>query len=751
MSVALTNLDDRRWADLVEEGRTLIPFYSPEWTDHNVHDPGITLLELFAWLAEMDIYRLNRIPERHLRKFLSLVSVHPQPPQPAIAALTLTAKDDPTHDLVQIPRSVEFDGTDAFGQTTRFRTLGPLHVVPAELSALQFKDTKGFHDLTDRWRRGEAIETFGPNPELGAEFYLGFSAPFPIGIPVSLLLISQDLNEGQSLRRSLLTELHAETERCVSEVFVNCDPGIRTYSTERALRLSSHLKHHSVRLAWEFPLDDDRWQEIEAAGGDVIDETRALTLNGRLLFKLPASMAEKQIGKVKQPLYYLRGRLARGAYDAPPQLRYGAINGVFVEQAAAVGAWQWIISASANITGSPPQPGHRVWVSMRFNRRGHITHLTFKESSDAVRLTVLQYHPNEAGRSGVLRVEATRHGTGDGRPNLRLVLREAPSLPAGLEVFTIEAGRVRKWSHRFDFDSSTRADAHFCLEPTKGLLIFGDGERGRIVPRNVPIFVRYDSTRADAGNLAANTIAKLADTPHNHAILGNLEDLRAGLPQITNPESATGGTAAETLTHAIGRAIELVDKTERAVTLADYEALARNVPGTRIARVSARANFHPGFPCLKARGIITVIAVPYLPLDRPTPSAGLRGAIAKYLFPRRIIGSRVEVIGPGYKEIVVQAHVRALAGTNKPELALRIAAMLNRFFHPLTGGPETTGWPLGRDVFRSEVLQVIDDTPGVDHVVSLQLVSSCGQPQCGNICLAANELVAAGQHQLEIL
>src|SRR5436853_7725614 len=87
MPLPLPNLDTRRWVDLTDEGRALIPRYSPPWTDHNVHDPGITLLELFAWLAEQDIYWVNRIPESHRRKFLELVGFVPAPPLPARLAL----------------------------------------------------------------------------------------------------------------------------------------------------------------------------------------------------------------------------------------------------------------------------------------------------------------------------------------------------------------------------------------------------------------------------------------------------------------------------------------------------------------------------------------------------------------------------------------------------------------------------------------------------------------------------------------
>jgi predicted phage baseplate assembly protein len=144
MSIALPNLDDRRWVDLVEEGRSLIPFYSTEWTDHNVHDPGITLIELFAWLAEMDIFQLDRIPERNLRAFLSLIGVRPNPPAPALAVTRLAFKHAlMTTPPVRIPPSVELEGVDAFGVTTRFRTLSELFVTTAALQAIQVKDLEG--------------------------------------------------------------------------------------------------------------------------------------------------------------------------------------------------------------------------------------------------------------------------------------------------------------------------------------------------------------------------------------------------------------------------------------------------------------------------------------------------------------------------------------------------------------------------------------------------------------------------------
>lgn len=73
MPIKLPNLDDRTFADLVAEAKALIPVHAPEWTNHNESDPGITLIELFAYLTEMQIYRLNRVTDANVCAFLKLI------------------------------------------------------------------------------------------------------------------------------------------------------------------------------------------------------------------------------------------------------------------------------------------------------------------------------------------------------------------------------------------------------------------------------------------------------------------------------------------------------------------------------------------------------------------------------------------------------------------------------------------------------------------------------------------------------
>lgn len=83
MTLPVPVLDDRNFDDLFEEARGLIPGLAPEWTDHNTHDPGITLLELVAWLVDQDLYQLGFISDEHLQAFTALVGARPHLAQPA--------------------------------------------------------------------------------------------------------------------------------------------------------------------------------------------------------------------------------------------------------------------------------------------------------------------------------------------------------------------------------------------------------------------------------------------------------------------------------------------------------------------------------------------------------------------------------------------------------------------------------------------------------------------------------------------
>src|SRR5207249_40377 len=74
--------------DIVDDAKRLIPRYCPEWTDHNVSDPGVALIELFAWMTDLLLYRVNQVPDKMYVKFLELIGLQLKPPRAASSPVT---------------------------------------------------------------------------------------------------------------------------------------------------------------------------------------------------------------------------------------------------------------------------------------------------------------------------------------------------------------------------------------------------------------------------------------------------------------------------------------------------------------------------------------------------------------------------------------------------------------------------------------------------------------------------------------
>jgi hypothetical protein len=748
VKIPLPNLDDRRWADLVEEGRSLIPLYAPDWTDHNIHDPGITLLELFAWVAEMDIYRLNRITDEHRLKFLRLIGIAPDSPRAARTVVSFTVKEG--YPARRLRRAAELAGDDVFGTETRFRTLDAVTIAPGRLQAIQLKEARAFQDLTASFEREQPFAAFG-RTEAGAELYLGFTKALARNRPLSLYFKFAGPRSGYDERARIIKEASEQREDCLPIASqIACEHRGQPRSPE-SKSVDELPPFHGARTCWEFLAETSggaKWLPLDQ-GRRLIDETRAFTLDGRVVIRVSRPMAKKEIGRVETPLYWLRCRFEAGAYDAAPVVRAVIMNAARAEQATKV-PMALAIRADAIVEGDGPEPGGLAAISLELDEQARITRLKFDDGEEAHRFRVLSYTPPST-TGGSLTLEAVFVGKSRGQPLEEFNLAAAPVQQESLKLFTLEEGGWREWALKRDFDAATPSCDCFTLDATGGVITFGDGKRGRTPPAGALIFAVYRSTRAQAGNLAERAIDRLVDSPRNRALLEDFDETKNRTGSIANPIAAEGGRAAETLESAEGRAIELMSETRRAVTLKDYEEVAMKTPGAQLARVAARAGVHPSFPCLKAPGIVLLIILPSLPAERPVPGAGLKRAVSRYINRRRVIGTRVEVVGPTYLEVAVRARVKALDGASRAGVRQKIVEALNGFFDPLRGGPEGKGWPFGRDVYRSEVLQVIDEVAGVDHVFTMDLIAEGCEPQCGNVCLGPTWLVAAGRHEIEVI
>ncbi|MCU0520142.1 MAG: putative baseplate assembly protein [Anaerolineae bacterium] len=182
MALTRPKLDDRQFQDIVDEAKKRIPHYNKEWTDHNVSDPGVTLIELFAWMTDILLYRLNQVPDLHKIEFMEMLGITLQEPVPARAPVTFWLSQ-PQHVPVVIPAGTEVATTQTETQgSIVFTTDVDLRVEPpAMVSVLSRVQSRGSGEPSYRdqnLRRLEAgfggFEAFSTVPQADDALYFGF-------------------------------------------------------------------------------------------------------------------------------------------------------------------------------------------------------------------------------------------------------------------------------------------------------------------------------------------------------------------------------------------------------------------------------------------------------------------------------------------------------------------------------------------------------------------------------------------------
>jgi len=176
MALPAPVLDDRKFQDIVSEARSLIPRYCPEWTDHNLSDPGITFIELFAWMVDILLYRLNRVPEKSYIKFLELIGLRLLPAQPAKADITFRLSA-PQPEPVTIPQGTEVATVRTETQdAVTFTTDRDLKVVVPHMTyCLISRAGNVFHDYMPVLKAGDMMDIFQKVPEENDAFYVGYT------------------------------------------------------------------------------------------------------------------------------------------------------------------------------------------------------------------------------------------------------------------------------------------------------------------------------------------------------------------------------------------------------------------------------------------------------------------------------------------------------------------------------------------------------------------------------------------------
>ncbi|MEO9325430.1 putative baseplate assembly protein [Nocardioides sp. C4-1] len=297
-------LDDRTFQDIVDEAKRMIPRFCPEWTNHNVSDPGVALIELFAWMSEMVLYRVNQVPERLYTHFLNMVGIQPFPPSVASSNLTFWLSAV-LESAVVVPEGTEVmtvaGASGARTDAVVFSTVDELVIAPPVLEAAKVTtELEGrVEDVWDELRFStEGAQVFASSTMTpGDTFCLGF----------------RDTLAGMVLRLSVTAEAEG----------IGVDP-------------------RNPPIAWEV------WNGEGWIGVDVYEDTTGgFNRGGEIVLMVPVEHQPMSIGN--QFAYWLRARLlptaaGRPTYQTSPRLQkveVEALGGtVRAEHAETAGAEQ---------------------------------------------------------------------------------------------------------------------------------------------------------------------------------------------------------------------------------------------------------------------------------------------------------------------------------------------------------------------------------------------------------------------------
>jgi predicted phage baseplate assembly protein len=297
LSAQLPVIDNRTFDDIVAEAQTRIPRYTQEWTDFNAGDAGFALVELFAWMTELLIYRLGQVPQLNYIKFLQLIGIELTPARPAQTALVFPMQSGFAQTSVPIPAGTQVGATGPnAGSPIVFETQTAITALQAPMDAVLAFDGTYYTDVSaENVTTSNGFQPFGPLAAAGAALMLGFNPkqPFPGGVVLSIG-VWPATNRGRPPPSP-------------------CGGGASPI-------------YAPAQIVWEY-WAGAAWQPLKALS----DSTLAFTIPGFVQILLPAAgkiVLSTMPGKIDAKRAWLRARLAAPFYESAPTLSLVQANAV---------------------------------------------------------------------------------------------------------------------------------------------------------------------------------------------------------------------------------------------------------------------------------------------------------------------------------------------------------------------------------------------------------------------------------------
>lgn len=709
MPLPTPELDGRRYRDLVEEALARIPVHNPEWTNFNDADPGVTLLQLFAFMAENVIYRANLIPERNRQKYLRLLGM---PLRAAQAARGLVAFESPRTGLVETVTLQE--DLEVLAGSVPFRTENGLDVLPVEARVYLKSPLQGTRraEAERLYRRLYAShETAGQT----LDFYetLPFTTPASgMSLPVIdladtldgalwIALLARPRADLEETRRALAGRILSLGVLPALEVDgLVLGPGGSTSGAGGVLAVPGVLavlggggsSGSGPSLVFEIPNAGSRQPRYERLDARV--DADLLTHPGIAELSLPDAS--------KLRTWLDLDPLEPGVGDYPPSLEDSSDQERLV-------TWIRVRSPQADPRGTGAGGGGSRQVTARLSWLG-----------------INAAHVVQRAR---VRGELLPAGTGD--PDQTLTLARRPVIPGSVRL-TVN-GEV--WQEVDDLAAAPPETAAgpagsigsgpapgapaspkvYTVDRESGEVRFGDGIRGMRPPRGAVLQASYDFGGGRAGLAGIGAINKLSGS----AFAG----------KVTNPVPTWGGDESESVEEGERRIPAFLRHRDRLVSAEDFAEITRGTPGVDLGRVEVLPLFHPDLPEAPAQGVVTVLVIPVNDTEQPEaprPDLLFLETVCRHLEPRRLVTTELHVRGPVYRPVWVSIGLDVVPGRDQGPVREAVRAAIRRFLSPLSGGFEGRGWPLGKSVEAAEVSAAATRVDGVAKVNGLLLGGAAG-------------------------
>ena len=682
-------LDSRKYREILAEVLARIPAHNPEWTNYNDSDPGITVLQLFAFMTESIVYRANLIPERNRRKFLRLLGV---PMLAPAAARGLVSFEKTGVDLAVQTLAPELS---LYAGNLPFRTETSLEVLPVE-ARLYYKRPLP----ADRAAEVAALYSQLYASQLAegevAEYYETqvFEQP-SAGTVLPGLDLATDTVDG-----SLWLALLARPREDVAEA-------------------RARIAGRTLSLGVMPALDDDGKALYPRGGSEVAPRPT-------LVYELPNTASAQPAYRRLSPRVEVDLLSRPGIVELP------------LPEAAALDHWSDLDPLEAGVGDYPPSLEDReeaprliTWLRIRSPE----AFAAGTAASRQLRVPLSWVGINAARVVQRAQVPAEALPTGNGEPDQRAVLANTPVLVESVEL-TVNGER---WSRIDDLAAAapevpprsprlTGAGAGLpgAQAPTKvytvdresGELRFGDGLHGTRPPRGAAIQASYAYGGGTQGNLGIGAINKGAPT---------------GL-RVRNRVPTWGGSEGESVAQAERRIPGFLRHRERLVTASDYDEITRATPGVDIGRVEVLPLVHPDQPFQDSDGVVTLLVIPRHDAtqpEAPRPDRLFLEAVCAHLEPRRLLTTELHIVGPEYVPIWISVGVEVIPGRAEGVVREAVRKALLDFVSPLLGGFEGQGWPLHRAVEVAELLAAAARVSGVAQVRQLRLGAAAGEVPAG--------------------